>query len=146
MLSQHPVAAPHEPPHNVLHLPLTRDERERAVTRMIDAPQGPVTIMEIARRLTINEASPRSIIDQVRLLHKNHGFPEPASPRFLHGLRQRGERAIVWRSKWARDLVEAWFSDNDTPANAALADEAGRNRARAALAANAERLCAAGGQ
>lgn len=131
---------------NIYQIPLTRDERERAVARATLAPQGPVTVIEIARRLHINDMPQhRQIIDHIRLLHRSYGFPEPARPRFVNGVRLRGERSIVWKSTWARDLVEAWFSHDDNPANAALAKDAGRDRARTTLAANAQRLVAGGG-
>lgn len=126
-------------------LPLSNDDRERAIARAIAAPQGPMTIMEIATRLNINGDRQRAIIDQIRLLHKNHGFPEPSNPRFIHGTRVRGERAIIWKSKWSRDLVLAWFAQDDDPGTAALAAACSREQTRAALATNAARLCAAGG-
>jgi predicted AAA+ superfamily ATPase len=131
---------------NIAHLPLTRFERDRAVTRMVAAPQGPVSVMEIARRFALSDghqsASRRTIIAHIRLLHSRYGFPAPATHRFENGVRINDERAIVWRSKWARDLVEAWFGHDDNPANAALAKEAGQDRTRNALADNARRLLA----
>jgi hypothetical protein len=133
---------------NVAHLPLTRAERERAVSRAVAVPHGPVTVMEIARRFALSDghhgASRRTIITHIRTLHSRYGFPAPATPRFEHGMRLHDERAIVWRSKWSRDLVEAWFGHHDSPANAALAKDVGQLRTRNALADNARRLLAAG--
>ena len=145
-LFSHPL-----PPQNpaftgsIAMLPLSNHDRERAVNRFIAAPQGPMTIMEIAGKLNINGDRHRAIIDQIRCLHKNHGFPEPANPRFVHGVRLRGERAIVWKSKWARDVVLAWFDHDGDPGTTALAAKCTREQTRHALAANAARLCAAGG-
>lgn len=131
---------------NIAHLPLTRAERDRAISRAVAFPQGPVTVMEIARRFALSDghqsASRRTILSHIRLLHNSYGFPAPATHRFEKGARLTGERAIVWRSKWARDLVEAWFGHDDNPANAALAKEAGQERTRTALADNARRLLA----
>lgn len=134
-----------DPGNNVVTMPLTRDERERAVARAMICPMGPVTVIEIARRLAINTCPRRSILDQIRLLHRSYGFPAPANPRFENGVRITGERAIVWKSRWARDLVETWFGHDDTPANAALASAASQQRTRAALAANAQRLAGGAG-
>ncbi len=140
------VAAPAGNIGNIAHLPLTRAERDRAVSRAIAVPHGPVTVMEIARRFALSDghhgASRRTIIAHIRLLHSRYGFPAPATARFENGVRLHDERAIIWRSKWARDLVEAWFGHDDNPANAALAKGAGQERTRNALADNARRLLA----
>lgn len=122
---------------NVVSISQSPSVAARAIGRFIATPHGPVTLHEIARRLNMNALSPRSIIDQVRLLNKGYGFPDPSNPRFEKGRLVLGPRAIVQRSLWPRDAVEAWFGSHRSPANAALSDPLAVERTRAALATNA---------
>lgn len=122
---------------NVVSISQSPAVAARAIDRFVAAPHGPVTLHEIARRLNINALSQRSIIDQVRLLNKGYGFPDPSNPRFQKGKLIIGPRAIVQRSLWARDAVEAWFGSHQSPTNAALSDPLAIERTRANLAANA---------
>lgn len=129
---------------NVHILPLTSIDRNRAVNRMAASPQGPVYMPELAKRfgLPLN-ASRRTIINHVRILHQHHGFPAPTNLRFEKARLISGARAIIWHSHFARDLVELWFAGGTHPATAALAEQANRDRTRRALADNARRLAGA---
>lgn len=122
---------------NVMFISQSPETAARAISRFVTTPHGPVSLHEIARRLNMNALSQRSIIDQVRLLNKGYGFPDPSNPRFQKGKLIIGPRAIVQRSLWARDAVEAWFGSHHSPASAALSDPLAIERTRADLAANA---------
>lgn len=131
-------------PGNVVSISQSPSVAARAIGRFVSTPHGPVTLHEIARRLGMNALSARSIIDQVRLLNKGYGFPDPSNPRFEKGRLVTGPRAIVQRSLWPRDVVEAWFGSHRSPTNSALSDPLAIERTRQSLAANARRV--AGGR
>jgi hypothetical protein len=102
--------------------------------------RGPVDIRWVARRLEIQHLRMRAVIDAIRLLVENEGFPEPKSPRFVKGARQRGKNAVWSKSTWNRDEAEAWFDDDLPPAAAQASAAANRSATRHRLAERARQV------
>lgn len=101
-----------------------------------------IDVAAVAARLKMSDRPLRAIVTVIRLLVLKHGFPEPASPRFVKQVRQRGGAAVWSRSKWNRDDVDQWFDDDLPPAAAARAARVNRDEVRAELAGRAGRLVA----
>lgn len=78
-----------------------------------------VDLCWIAGQLGMLHRPRRAIIDKLRLLCQDAGFPVPKNPRFVKGVRQVGASAIDTHSIWDRDAVERWLENDRPPAESA---------------------------
>lgn len=85
------------------------------------AQQGGVSLWYIATRAGVLDRSDNWVLNYVRLLHANEGFPDPLPHFRLNGARAEG---IGFKSRWTRDCVDAWFDRFLPPRLATVADEA----------------------
>lgn len=99
-----------------------------------------IRLDEIARRLRIEQMTPRSIVDKLRSLNAFSGFPSPKNPRIVKGAPVTGPRCIVRASVWDRGEVDDWFDHRDPPAVVAARRDGARRQLRADMKARAEAL------
>ena len=112
-----------------------------------------VSTPELAGRLGFGDASPRTVIARLRVLHLQAALPLPITPRIVGGTLLQGAEAIHWRSQFDRAEIMAWIEDgasNCAPTRPAAQDAPSRIRqtraslaSRAALALPRKRECAA---
>jgi hypothetical protein len=80
-----------------------------------------VSLWYIAQRAGISDKSENYVLNHVRLLHLNEGFPAPLPTfRIATGKRVDG---IVAASRWPRETVDAWFDGFLPPLVSTVDDE-----------------------
>lgn len=82
--------------------------------------QGGISLWYIATRAGVSDRSANWILNYVRQLIAEEGFPKPLPYFGLNGKRRTG---INLHSRWTRDAVDAWFGNFLPPGLAASAAE-----------------------
>lgn len=105
-------------------------------------PRREYGLGEMARLLALTGLSRRCQIDRLRLLAEQCRLPLPRNPRVFRRRVQSGPAAIGAGSRWCALEVDAWL---DAPPLPAAAEPPPLPGLRAAMAARAAELAAAGG-
>jgi hypothetical protein len=104
------------------------------------AQQGGVSLWYIATRAGVSSRSDNWVLNYVRQLIANEGFPKPLPYFDLQG---RKRPTIHNNSRWLRAAVDAWFDGFLPPQLVTVADEVRTIREAAILDERAEALAGA---
>lgn len=119
---------------NIIYLPMAQNQTPHTVAAILGGASLParrsMSIMELARRLALENFTQRTIITNLRALHIHSGLPTPRNPRIVCGTPCVGADVICWRSLWDRGEALAWL-DGRGPSVAATTPFV--DHARAAL-------------
>jgi hypothetical protein len=108
---------------------------------MKPAQQGGVSLWYIATRLGVGERSEQWVLNYVRHLIANEGFPKPFP---YIGLQQkRARKDVHLQSRWLRAAVDAWFDGFLPPHLVTVVDDRQAARDANTLDQRAEALAGA---
>jgi hypothetical protein len=109
-------------------------------TDLLPAEKGAgVSLWYVAMRLGLTGRSAQWLLNHIRQLVANHGFPPPFPHFMLDGRKRDG---ITLASRWLREAADAWFDGFLPPALAEAAEAARLARDAETLDQRAKALAA----